>query len=162
MPRVLLDTTAFIDIERAVKHRRKDWAAKTIANSFAYRAEHGRPFLSIVSVVEILQGLHKDIANPEKAERFTVSAPISFQFLEVTAEIAYLASKIIADLELKRQAIGFPDSLIDSPRTDPRHREHPPLPPRGRSRLFARPPELAKHRLTISLPEIFRVTVPPY
>ena len=112
MPRVLLDTTAFIDIERAVKHRRKDWAAKTIANSFAYRAEHGRPFLSIVSVVEILQGLHKDIANPEKAERFTVSAPISFQFLEVTAEIAYLASKIIADLELKRQAIGFPDSLI--------------------------------------------------
>ena len=112
MPRVLLDSTAYIDIEKAIKHRRKEWAANTIANSLAYRTEHGNPFLSIVSVVEILQGLHKDVANPNKADRFINSGPASFQFLEVTAEIGFLASKIIAELELKRQGIGFPDSLI--------------------------------------------------
>ena len=112
MPKVLLDRTAYIDIEKAVKHRRKEWAANTIANSFAYRSENGNPFLSIVSVVEILQGLHKDVSNPDKAERFRKTASTSFQFLEVTAEIGYLASKIIAELELKRQGIGFPDSLI--------------------------------------------------
>ena len=112
MPKVILDSTAYIDVEKAIKRRRKEWAANSLASSFSCRSEHGNPFLSIVSVVEILQGLHKDIANPNKADRFVNSGPASFQFLEVTTEIGFLASKIIAELELKRQGIGFPDSLI--------------------------------------------------
>jgi predicted nucleic acid-binding protein len=63
-------------------------------------------------VIEILHGLHKDIANPGKAQQFKRSAPAEFEFLDVPADIGYLASEIIAKLEGGRQAIGFPDSLI--------------------------------------------------
>ena len=110
--KVLLDSTAYIDLVKALKHRRDAWASNTITNSLNYRNEQGSPFLSVVTVVEILHGLHKDIANPGKAPRFKKTAPAYFQFLEVTADIGYLASKIIAKLEIGRQSIGFPDTLI--------------------------------------------------
>jgi len=112
VPKILLDSTAYIDLEKALKHRRDAWASNTITNSLAYRNELGNPFLSIVTVVEILHGLHKDIANPGKAQRFKQTAPAYFQFLDATTEIGYLASEIIAKLEIGGQSIGFPDSLI--------------------------------------------------
>lgn len=112
MPDALLDSTAYIDLEKALKNRRDAWARNTIAHSLTYRLEKGNPFLSIVTVVEILRGLHGDIASPDKAQRFKQFAPAEFTFLDITNEIGYLASEIMARLEGAGQRIGLADSLI--------------------------------------------------
>lgn len=111
MPEVLLDSATYIDLERASRHRGDVWASNTIQRTLNYRTHQGKPFLSIVTVVEILKGLHRDI-NPEKALAFKQTAPVNFQLLEITTDIGFLASEIIAKLESSRQMIGFPDSLI--------------------------------------------------
>ncbi|RYG99234.1 MAG: type II toxin-antitoxin system VapC family toxin [Alphaproteobacteria bacterium] len=100
-----------MDLEKAVKHRRDVWAANSITNALAYRNEHDKPYLSVITVMEILRGLHRDI-DPAKAERFKLSAPANFQFLDVTTGVSYLASEIIGKLEDARMTIGIADSLI--------------------------------------------------
>lgn len=111
MPEALLDSTTYIDLEKALKHRRGVWAGNSIKNVLAYRNGYGKPFISIVTVVEILKGLHRDI-DPVKVERFKHTAPLNFQFLDVTMDVGYLASEIIGKLEDARLMIGFPDSVI--------------------------------------------------
>jgi tRNA(fMet)-specific endonuclease VapC len=111
VPEALLDSTTYIDLEKASRHRREVWASNTIGHMLEYRTRQGKPFLSIVTVVEILKGLHRDV-DPIKAQVFKKTAPDNFQILDVTTEIGYLASEIIARLETARQIIGFPDSLI--------------------------------------------------
>lgn len=60
MPEVLLDSSAYIDLERANRHRSEPWAVATLRRYLAYCAAYGKPCLSVVSVVEILHGLHRD------------------------------------------------------------------------------------------------------
>lgn len=111
MAKALLDSTTYIDLEKSLKHRREIWAANTIRNVLAYTQEHGNPSLSIVTVVEILKGLHRD-TNLQKAQSFRTTAPFDYRFIDVTTEIGYLASEIIGRLEGAGRTIGFPDSLI--------------------------------------------------
>ena len=111
MPKVLLDSTTYLDLEKALKHRRYRWALNSVRHAVNYRRAEGNPFLSVVSVVEILRGLHRDI-NPAKVLTFKKNVPRNFEFLDVTTDIGYLASEIIGKLEDARQTIGFPDSVI--------------------------------------------------
>lgn len=76
MPNVLLDSTAYMDLEKAPKHRRYTWAINSVRHAVLYRRTEGNPFLSIVTVIEILHGLHKDISNKGKVQRFTNSPPL--------------------------------------------------------------------------------------
>ena len=112
MPKVLLDSTAYMDLEKAPKHRRYTWAINSVRHTVQYRRAEGNPFLSIVTVLEILRGLYKDVSNQGKVQQFKQSAPAEFEFLDVTTDIGYLAGEIIAKLEGGRQTIGFPDSQI--------------------------------------------------
>jgi len=111
VPDALLDSTTYIDLEKALKHRREIWAANSISNALTYGQQKGKPFLSIVTVVEILKGLHRDI-DPVKVQRFKQSAPNDYQFLDLTTSIGYLASEIVGKLEDARLMIGLPDCLI--------------------------------------------------
>jgi len=107
----LLDSTTYIDLEKALKHRQQPWAVNSVSNALAYTQQNGNPFLSVVTVVELLRGLHRNFL-PVKVERFKQRTPLDYQFLDVTTEIAYLGAEIIGKLEKARQTIGFPDSLI--------------------------------------------------
>ena len=50
----LLDSTTYIDLEKTARYRSEPWARNTVVNVLNYRTDHGKPFLSIVTVVEIL------------------------------------------------------------------------------------------------------------
>jgi predicted nucleic acid-binding protein len=102
----LLNSSTYIDLERAGRHRREVWAANTIQNALEYRTRYGKPAMSIITVVDILKGLHRDVI-PDKGLMFKQVVAPNFNFLDVTTEIGYLASEIIAKLEDTRQAIGF-------------------------------------------------------
>ena len=111
MPDVLLDSTTYIDLEKAVKHRRESWAVNSIAHILRYRQENGNLYLSIVTAVEILRGFHRSV-DTTKVDRFKQTTPTFYNFLDITTDVGYLASEIIGSLEDRRQAIGFPDCLI--------------------------------------------------
>jgi len=109
--KVLLDSTTYMDLEKAPKFRFHDWAVTSVKNVILYRRTNGNPFLSVVSVAEILRGLHRDV-DSSKVITFKQNVPLNFEFLNVTSEISYLASEILAQLDKEGLAIGFPDSLI--------------------------------------------------
>jgi len=111
VPEVLLDSSTYIDLERASRHRREAWAGKTLRHALAYRASEGNPFLSVITVAEILKGLYKDV-DPSKAQAFIHKAALGFGIIDVNVEIACLAAEIMAKLEKSGQNIGFADCLI--------------------------------------------------
>lgn len=111
MLEVLLDSTTYIDLERANKHRRDAWAITTLRNSIRYQARLGRPYLSTISVAEIPRGLHRDI-NPEKASTFRQQVENDYNLLAFDLQSGFIGGEILAKLEIGRNTIGVPDCLI--------------------------------------------------
>lgn len=100
-----------MDLERVHKHRRQVWAQNVTRRALAYADTQNRFSLSVITVVELMRGYHREI-DPAKAVEFRKTGPQHFELLDVNPAIAFTASEIIAKLEDRRQTIGFPDSVI--------------------------------------------------
>ena len=111
MDKVLLDTSTYIDLEKANKSRRQSWAINTLRNMLAFRSKGGVPYLCMISVIEILRGLRGNLA-PEKAISFESEVGIDFNLITLDATTSFLAAKIISSLDSTRLSIGLADSII--------------------------------------------------
>lgn len=103
MEKVLLDTDVFSEITKA-----KNPAITRKATQ--YFQEHKRYTLSVITVMEIIEGWHKK-QQPQRIEQFQTI----FQTQEVLSfsySASVLAGKIYADLEGTGQRIGYPDCMI--------------------------------------------------
>ena len=111
MPKVLLDTTAYVDLERIPKQLHKPWAVNTMRHAAAYALEHGRPYLSTLTPIEIARGYEQEL-NPAKLQIFNRDIVPTFQIIGFDLQAACLAGEIYAKLERTRQRIGIPDTSI--------------------------------------------------
>ena len=111
MSEVILDSATFVDLERAVRHPGAEWAVNSIRHALIYRSEVGKPFMSVVSVMEIMHGLLRDPIR-SKATEFKQSASYNYQLLELSVEVAHLASEINFQLEELGRSIGLADTII--------------------------------------------------
>jgi tRNA(fMet)-specific endonuclease VapC len=109
VPKALLDTTAYVDLQRARKHLREPWAANTLRRSNAYTQQHGKPCLSTLSVIEITLGFEEELAH-EKRLVFREKIAPAFEILQLDFDTASLTGEIYGKLERKRQRIGVTDT----------------------------------------------------
>jgi hypothetical protein len=49
VPKALLDTSVYIDLQRAKNFRQQPWAFNSLRRITAYSRQHGRPFLSTMN-----------------------------------------------------------------------------------------------------------------
>lgn len=117
MPETLLDSSTYIDLERANRHTRSTWAATALRRAYDYRTTQGNPLISIVTVIEILKGLEKD-ADPTKALAFKREVFHSFKIVGLEQRIAYLTAELIAALEKTGKGIGLADTIISATAID--------------------------------------------
>ena len=103
MDRVLLDTDIFSEILRGRN-------ARVTAKAAEYRAIYGRHPISIITVIEIVKGLHK-IRREDRIQQFLKLLP-ALELLPLDLRSAELAGRIHADLELAGQPIGRADPII--------------------------------------------------
>ena len=108
MPRVLLDTAAYFDIQRAKKHQRQPWAIQTLRHLAADSAKHGRPGLILLSVMEISAGFEEEL----QTTTFVENVLPMFELVEFGLAEACLAGEIFRKLEANRQRIGVADTGI--------------------------------------------------
>ena len=105
MDRVLLDTDIFSEILRGRN-------ARVTAKAAEYRATYGRHPISIITVIEIVKGLHK-VRREDRIHQFLKLVP-ALELLPLELRGAELAGRIHADLELAGQSIGRADPMIAS------------------------------------------------
>jgi predicted nucleic acid-binding protein len=107
----LLDSTVYIDLEKANKHRSLPWAVATLRNAIQYRAVFGPPKISTVSIAEILRGLNRDL-NASKAQVFLREVENDFQPVNFDLQSSFLAGEILAKLDATGNAVGASDCMI--------------------------------------------------
>jgi len=107
----LFDSSTYVDVQRAPKHLRKEWAQNTLHHWLEYRTANGRLAISALTLFELLDGLHRGQAPGELARFRTEALP----FLEViypNRAIVELAAQINAALGSAGLVIGVPDVII--------------------------------------------------
>ncbi len=70
MPKVLLDTTAYVDLERLSTQLQKPWAVNTLRHAATYAVRYGKPYVSTLTVMEIARGFEQEL-NPAKLQTFS-------------------------------------------------------------------------------------------
>jgi tRNA(fMet)-specific endonuclease VapC len=103
MDRALLDTDIFSEVLKGVDQ-------SLIARAAAYRATWNRYSISVLTVLEIVKGLHKVHRESEIAQ-FLSGLP-NVELLNLDWQTAALAGRIYADLERTGQTIGRADPMI--------------------------------------------------
>jgi len=103
MDRALLDTDIFSEILKGINR-------DIVAKAAAYRALVGRYTISIITVMEIIKGLHK-VRHEDGIQR-SVTGLSAVELLTLDLQGAGLAGRIYADLERTSQPIGRADPMI--------------------------------------------------
>lgn len=111
MPRVLLDTAAYLDIQRAKKHLRQPWAVHTLRHLASDSAKHGKPGLILLSVVEISAGFEEAL-RPSKLKTFLEVVLPMFELVDYGLPEACLTGELYRKLEAGRRRIGVADTAI--------------------------------------------------
>jgi tRNA(fMet)-specific endonuclease VapC len=101
--KALLDTDIFSEILKGIDPR-------VVARATAYRAIFGRYTTSVITVMEIVKGLHK-LGREDRIQRFLVGLATE-ELLTLDIRSSELAGRIYADLERTGQPIGRADPLI--------------------------------------------------
>lgn len=99
----LLDTDTLSEVLKA-----KD--ARVIAHARTYHATFGRYTLSVVTVMEVVKGLHK-LGQPQRLAIFLAHLNL-MDVLTFDTTAAETAGRIYADLEKTGQPIGRADPMI--------------------------------------------------
>ena len=86
MPKALIDTSTFVDIGKAVKHRRASWAQNTLRHLLAYKASYPKLTLSALTIFEHLDGLYRD-ARLTAVKEFSVNVLPDFEVIYPDHEI---------------------------------------------------------------------------
>jgi len=109
VPRVLLDTTAYIDLERLPRHLNKPWAVNTLRQANSYAKKYGKACLSALTVMELARGYRQELIGG-KRDTFEQEIASAFDIVDFNVSTACLAGSIYADLERSRQRIGITDT----------------------------------------------------
>ena len=103
MDKTLLDTDIFSEVLKA-----KD--AQVVTRATAYHARLGRYSIAVITVMEVVKGLHK-MQQAASVSQF-VSSLNSVEVVNMDITAAELAGKIYGDLERTGQPIGRADPMI--------------------------------------------------
>jgi tRNA(fMet)-specific endonuclease VapC len=103
MDKVLLDTDMFSEILKGIN-------PQVASRSAAYREVFGKYTISVITVMEIIKGLHK-VQRESQIDIF-IQGLHKLEVLQVDSLIAETAGRIYADLERRGQTIGYADPLI--------------------------------------------------
>jgi tRNA(fMet)-specific endonuclease VapC len=101
--KVLLDTDILSEIFKAKN-------ATVVANAVAYKEAFGQVTLSVITVMEIVKGLHK-INRADALQKFLVGLQ-TCEVLLFNQACAEIAGRIFADLEQIGHPIGRADPMI--------------------------------------------------
>jgi tRNA(fMet)-specific endonuclease VapC len=102
--KALLDTDIYSDILKAIDQN-------VTRNATAYRQIHGRLTFSVISVMEIIQGLQKVGASPKRIQAFRTAISLE-EILLFDQDAADLAGLIAGDLDRVGRPIGRCDPMI--------------------------------------------------
>ena len=103
MNKALLDTDIFSEVSKAVD-------PNVVRNAAAYYQLHGRLTISVITVMEVIKGLHK-AQRPQKIQTL-LGQLAQEEVLSFDQADAELAGRIQADLERAGQPIGIADTMI--------------------------------------------------
>ena len=104
MNKTLLDTDIYSEILKAIDQN-------VTRNATTYRQAQGRLTLSVITVMEIIQGLQKVGASPKRIQTFR-TAIIPEEILPFDQGAADLAGLIAGDLDRVGRPIGRCDPMI--------------------------------------------------
>lgn len=104
MNKALLDTDIYSEVLKAID-------PNVTRNAIAYRQAHGRLTISVITVMEIIQGLQKVGASPKRIEVFR-TAINSEEIISFDQNAADLAGRIAGDLDRVGRPIGRCDPMI--------------------------------------------------
>lgn len=103
MPKSMLDTDIFSEILKGVD-------PVVAQRATTYRAMFGHYTLSVITIMEIVKGLHK-VGREERIQQFLLGLP-QVEILALDERSAELAGRIFADLERTGQPIGRADPMV--------------------------------------------------
>lgn len=103
MARALVDTDILSEILKGKNPR-------VLARADAYRATYGVITTSVITVMEVIKGLHK-LGDHERQTEF-LTAIASEEVLSLDLESAEIAGRIYADLEREGKTVGWADAMI--------------------------------------------------
>jgi len=109
--KVILDTSTYVDLQRAPRHRNAAWALNTMKNAAAHVAAYGKPGVSPLGIMGIEAGFERDLRARKRKEFVEGMLPM-FELISYGIEEACLGGEIYADLEGNRQRIGVVDTGI--------------------------------------------------
>jgi tRNA(fMet)-specific endonuclease VapC len=101
--KALLDTDIFSEILKGIDQ-------SVVTHATAYRAAFGRYTISVITVMEIVKGLHK-LQREDRVQQF-LTGLTSVELLTQDVHSSELAGRIYADLERTGQPIGRADPII--------------------------------------------------
>jgi predicted nucleic acid-binding protein len=101
--KALLDTDTYSEVVRAVN-------ATVAGNAATYRRQHSVYTLSVITVMEVVQGYHR-VQNTRRLQAF-LSSIVSEEVLPFDQAAAELAGRIAGDLDRIGQPIGRADPII--------------------------------------------------
>ena len=104
MNKALLDTDIYSEILKAIDQN-------VTRNATTYRQAHGRLSFSVITVMEIIQGLQKVGASPKRIQTFR-TAIVPEEILAFDQDDADLAGLIAGDLDRVGRPIGRCDPMI--------------------------------------------------
>jgi tRNA(fMet)-specific endonuclease VapC len=102
--KALLDTDIYSEILKAID-------PNVTRNATAYRQAQGRLTFSVITVMEIIQGLQKVRASPKRIQAFR-TAIVPEEILTFDQDAADLAGLIAGDLDRVGRPIGRYDPMI--------------------------------------------------
>ncbi len=103
MDKALLDTDIFSEILKGIDSR-------VVARALDYRAALGAFIISMITIMEIVKGLHK-VQREDRIQQF-LSGLAAVEVLSLDLQSSTLAGRIYADLERTGQPIGRADPMI--------------------------------------------------
>lgn len=103
MRKALVDTDIFSEILKAIDRH-------VVARATAYRATFDRYTVWMITVMEIVKGLHK-LEREDRIQEFLEAAD-ELELLTLDVRSSELAGRIYADLERTGQPIGRADPMI--------------------------------------------------
>ena len=139
MNKALLDTDIYSEVLKAIDQT-------VTRNATAYRQAQGRLTFSVITVMEIIQGLQKVGASPKRIQAFR-TAIVPEEILPFDQDAADLAGLIAGDLDRVGRPIGRCDPMIAAvairQRPGAGDRQHFPLPTHPAAWLSADSGQLA-------------------
>jgi tRNA(fMet)-specific endonuclease VapC len=105
MDEALLDTDIFSEVLKGID-------ANVVARAERYYGAFGHYTISVITVMEIVKGLHK-VQRASRLHQFLASLT-AVDVLPLDARAAELAGRIYADLERVGQPIGRADPMVAS------------------------------------------------